>query len=175
MRHIGIFLFVLLAHLSQAQTDIGIELQAYPTGFIPGVSVDHSISDKGMIHARLGANLFDHRDLGVHDSETGSGWGGSLGYHHYFSEGQKGLFAGVRADVWSNHVEWSDNSPVLMGETDIIVLQPTLQLGYTMRSESGWYIKPALGFGIEWNVQTEGEPTGEGAILLLGVQVGKRF
>jgi hypothetical protein len=38
-----------------------------------------------------------------------------------------------------------------------------------------WIFTPGIAFGVEINVKTEGEPVGEGAIILVGLMLGKRF
>ena len=64
----------------------------------------------------------------------------------------------------------------ISGNTDIIVIQPTLEVGYLfLPFDSNLHISPTVSFGYEVNVRTRGEPVGEGAILLLGFQIGKRF
>jgi len=75
-------------------------------------------------------------------------------------------------------VDYANTDPdfnVTEGQTSITVLQPTANIGYTIITSSTFVIRPTLGFGWEWNVRTEGEPTGQGAIALIGVSVGKRF
>ena len=152
-----------------AQTDLSVEVQVYPTGVLPGISIDQALSEKGVFYARVGANLFDHRDLGVQEEEEGSGWGFSLGYKNYFKDGQVGWRWGIKNDFWWNRVDWRTGNET--GETSITVLQPTAELSYVIRKNS-FYLAPSLALGFEWNVQTDGEPTGEGAILLVGVQMG---
>ncbi len=61
-----------------------------------------------------------------------------------------------------------------METSNITVIQPTIELGYLIKKEFS-HITPTIAFGYEWNVKTNGEPTGEGAILLLRIQIGKRF
>ena len=60
------------------------------------------------------------------------------------------------------------------GKTDITVLQPTIQLAYIFL-KNDWLFTPHLAFGFEINVKTEGEEVGEGAILLGGISIGRRF
>jgi len=61
------------------------------------------------------------------------------------------------------------------GHTSITVIQPTVELGYLFILGKSLHMTPSIAFGWEWNAKTDGEPTGEGAILLLGISVGKRF
>ncbi len=180
MRKLILFLFLLsFCSLSSQETgDLTAEFQVYPTGFIPGIAYDHHIGISSALSFRLGANIFDHRDLGVQDDEDGNGFGGSVGYRKYFSESRSKWHWGLRTDVWFSNVDWQNIGPqgeVIMGETSITVIQPTASFGYAFVSEGGFYVSPAISYGVEWNVRTEGEPTGEGLIILIGVQAGKRF
>lgn len=159
-------------------SSIGIEIQAYPTGIIPGVRYERNISENSAVHFRLGYQWIRHRDLGKHDDEKGSGYGFSVGYKKYFSAKQSGFSLSLRTDIWWNEIEWTtiELSPdPIKGTTNITVLQPTLLLEYQVRIKSEFNLIPSLGFGYEWNVRTEGEPTGEGAILLIGVGISKKL
>jgi len=177
MKYLSIlFLFFSFQTLT-AQTDIALELQIYPTGYIPGISIDKHIGTKHVAYLRGGFNVFNHRDLGVQLNEEGSGYGFSLGYKRYLNDTQTAWRFGLKNDVWWNTVDWagfnSANSPIF-GETKIIVIQPTVEVDYVW-DFGNILFAPSLAFGLEWNVKTEGEPTGEGPILLFGFQVGKRI
>lgn len=150
--------------------DFGIELQAYPTGIIPGFRIERYINTKASMNLRLGYQLFNHRDLGVQENEEGSGFGASLAYRRFFKLDHKGLSLALRTDVWFNIIDWETGTQ--SGSTDITVIQPTLMGEYAFRTDSNLIITPSLSFGWEWNVATEGEPTGEGAILLIGCTFG---
>ncbi len=172
-----LFVFCSGASLLAQNKMLGLELQAYPTGFIPGVSLDAPIGNKSFVHIKLGANIFDHRDLGVQMEETGSGYGFTLGYRRFFNESLSKWRLGVKTDLWFNKVDWMDvdeNDLPTSGETDITVLQPTAELSYVI-NKSNWIISPSIAFGLEWNVKTDGEPTGEGPILLVGIQVARKL
>lgn len=160
---------------AQGSTDVSVQLQVYPTGIIPGITIDRSISDKGRVALRLGYNSFDHRDLGVQTTEVGGGPGFSIGYQHYFKNDFRGLHLEFKNDFWFSNIDWTNVDTMTEGETSITVLQPTASIGYTIVTSSKIVIRPIIGFGWEWNVRTDGEPTGEGAIGLIGVSVGKRF
>lgn len=169
--------FLILQINLHAQTDVALEIQIYPTGFIPGISIDKHISTKHVAYIRGGFNFFNHRDLGVWTNEEGGGYGGSIGYKRYLNDSQLGFRFGIKNDIWFNTVDWAGfnavNSPIF-GRTKIIVIQPTLEAAYVW-DFGNILIAPSLAFGLEWNVKTEGEPTGEGPILLFGIQLGKRI
>ncbi len=178
-RAILIIVFFLISLLlsGQKSLDYSVELQAYPTGLIPGVKLDKTIGDQSSVLFRLGYNWFRHRDLGVHDDERGGGFGGTLGYRRYFKNGHRGWSVALKNDIWWNKVDWSDIGPLdtVTGETSITVLQPTMELGFTILKNSSLIITPTFAFGFEWNVRTKGAPTGEGAIILAGISIGKRL
>lgn len=166
--------YIFFLNISFAQSDFGIGLQAYPTGLIPGIELDTKIEEASMVHFRIGYNWIRHRDLGVHDDERGGGWGFSLGYVKYLYKEMTGLSIKAKTDMWWNHLDWEDKDPINNGMTDILVLQPTIALEYLKLSQNNVYIRPNIAFGWEWNIKTEGEPTGQGAILLVGLSIGLR-
>ncbi|HHB78470.1 MAG TPA: hypothetical protein ENK85_04480 [Saprospiraceae bacterium] len=162
--------------IAQGSLDFGVEFQAYPTGIMPGVRLEKNFSERHALHLRVGANIFDHRDWGKHFKETGSGYGFTLGYKRYFQPGHKRWFLGLRNDLWFNQVNWTKDIalPPFTGTTQIMVVQPTAEGGYTF-VKNHLFFTPSLGFGFEINTRTKGEPTGEGAIVLLGITAGYRF
>ena len=161
--------------------DIGVEVQAYPTGVIPGLHFEFGLSEKDGLLGRIGYNIVDHRDLGVQDDEKGGGFGFSAGYRRYFKANRQGFFLGARTDLWFNKIDWKDNpdSPnevEVEGRTEITVLQPTAEAGYVVNLGNGsWSFVPNIAFGAEINIKTEGRPVGESAILLVGFTFRKRF
>jgi len=164
---------------SAQSTDLGLEIQAYPTGVLSGVRADFGFGERQALHVRLGYNLVRHRDLGEHEDERGGGFGFSLGYKRYFSADFRRWFLGLRSDLWFNDVDWKDNIGMLnevSGNTKITVLQPTLEGGFAFEfGEGQWFFTPSLAFGYEINVKTEGAEVGQGAILLAGFSIGRRF
>ena len=89
-----------------------------------------------------------------------------------------GWFAGLRSDLWFNDIDWKDNigGPLeLSGHTDIVVLQPTLEGGYRFSLGEDWYVSPSLAFGFEINIVSKGADVGQGAIVLVGIGIGKRI
>lgn len=175
------FLFAFFSSTAQESTptDFGIEFQAYPTGLIPGIRLEKAIGSHHGASLRLGYNLVRHGDAGEHMDERGGGFGFTLGYRRYFKAGFEGLFLGSRVDFWFNSVDWMDIGPAdqeIRGNTKITVFQPTLELGYLILfGEDQWFFSPKLALGAEINIKTDGAEVGEGAILLGGVAVGRRF
>jgi hypothetical protein len=173
-----IFDLALLFCRAQLGADFSFEFQAYPTGLIPGFRLEKTFGQRSAAHVRLGYNWIRHGNAGKHDLEWGDGCGFTLGYKRYFREGFEKFSLGIRNDLWFNEMEWKDQigtTGFANGSTKIIVVQPTLEASWLFRFGSDWFITPSLAFGYEVNVKTVGSPTGEGAILLAGVLMGKRF
>ena len=161
--------------------DLGFEVQVYPTGLLSGGRIGLRTGQHSAFHIRLGHNLIRHRDLGVQDEENGNGWGGSLGYRYYFPADHKGYFLGIRTDLWNSQIRWKDfdSSGNLSetGQTQILVIQPTAEIGYLWligKNDNGFFA-PTLSLGREINVLTQGREVGQGAILLIGIQLGLRL
>lgn len=167
-------LLVLATSLS-AQSSLGVEVQVYPTGVIPGLRYDHHMSSRSSLYARLGYQLIDHRDLGVQDDETGSGYGLSIGYARHWRADRSGWTLLVKSDLWLNDIDWQDGSDGSTGTSDITVLQPTLQAEYGWHLSDHLLLRPSIALGLEWNVKTEGRPTGQGPILLVGLSIAHQW
>ncbi|HMQ11239.1 MAG TPA: hypothetical protein PKC21_09910 [Oligoflexia bacterium] len=158
--------------------DFSLNGQLYPAGFISTVSAQKSIGLQSLIGLRLGHNLLRHGNLGVQDNERGHGFGFSIDYTHYLKKNHiSQWYATVRNDIWFNSVDWKNNldqPSETSGNTDIIVAQPTLEIGYTFINNKNFFIRPNLAFGVEINVDTQGEDVGEGMIGLIGISFGWR-
>lgn len=153
----------------------GVSFQAYPAGIIGNAVYTFPSATNHALSLYAGFNATDRRDWGKHDDETGSGVGAGLGWRYFFKGAPAGFFTGARADLWFLQIDWV-RDPRETGVTDITVLQPTAQLGYAFAPVySPWLFDLSVSLGAEINVQTDGEPVGEGAILLVGVGVGYRF
>lgn len=156
---------------------IGPEIQQYPTGFLFGIRGEWGIAENQSIDLRIGYNTFDHKDFGVHNEEVGDGYGFTFGYRHYFKTGFEKWFVGGRTDLWWNEVEWVDYgiAGIIEGTSKIVVIQPTAIGGYVFDIGEHLQITPTIAGGYEVNIKTEGEKTGEGAILLWGVQLSYKI
>ena len=160
---------------SASDSSLSLEVQAYWTGVISGVTYERFFTDRDAWHVRIGYQRIRHEDFGEHDDERGDGYGGTLGYRRYWANG---LSLGARVDVWQNTLDWTD-SPGLdserRGVTDVTVLQPTVEGTWRKAFSSDWFVQPSAAIGAEINVITDGEDTGEGFIVLLGISLGRNF
>jgi len=177
-----VLLFLVLATQAASQeTEIGAELQVYPTGVVTAVGAKVPLAKKGrFLTFRIGYNQTNRDDNGERDDERGEGPGVSVGWQRMFSPNNRGWFFGARADLWLLEIDWID-LPGMPGETsgttDVIVLQPTGRAGYRLPfgEKQDWSLEPAVSLGVEWNIDTDGPDVGQGPILLLGATVSRRF
>jgi len=148
---------------------LGLEVQAYPAGVIPGVHARWALDRSSALTARVAANITDRGDFGEFEDESGEGFGAGVGYRRALegSLASDGWLWGARVDLWSLEIDWED--PGRSGTTDILVLQPTVEFGYGWALGSGGRLELVAGAGAEINVDTDGEDVGEGAIGLLGL------
>ena len=156
-------------------SSLAFEFQAYPTGIIPSITYERFISKTDAWHARIGRQIIRHGDEGVFEDERGEGLGGSLGYRRYWPSG---FSLGARLDLWANSLDWADNigePDEIRGHTDIIVLQPTVEVSWRKFFTQRWFIQPSFAAGFEINIITDGEDTGEGFIPLGALAVGRTF
>ncbi len=183
MKKLLLLPFLLFSLSTIAQTSIGVEGQVYPAGIIPGIRFDLGLTENLNLTSRIGYNFADRRDWGKHDNEEGGGPGFSLGLERtgFLTEN---LSINARTDLWFMDIDWRDTEyicPIVppceninfTGSSEVTVFQPTIGLAYIFPITDRFFIKPSLSFGYEINVKTEGDPVGEGAILLLGFQFGR--
>ncbi len=187
MHKIFIILFFLLGtSLANGQessariVEIGADFQKYPTGVLIALRAEFSLKRHHAIDTRIGYNGLDHLDFGVHDSEIGGGFGGSLGYRYYFKDTHSKWFIGARVDLWNNVIDWIDldpntEEPIAEGVSDVFVLQPTAVFGYHWLFHEHFALTPTVAAGAEINIITDGAEVGQGLILLLGANFTYRF
>ena len=159
--------------------EIGPEVQVYPAGFMTLGRVDWKLSEQFTFNARVGYNFARRQDFGEHDNEEGGGPGIVLGARRYFKSKYQGLFVGGRVDLWRMEIDWRDevlSGPARIGSTDITVLQPVAEVGYTFELADGkWTLSPTAAAGVEVNISTDGEDVGEGGIWLGSLNLSYRF
>lgn len=160
------------AQTTTAQSAAGLNLQAYPAGVIGQVRYTR-LFDRQSLGFHAGSNWTNRRDWGKHDNESGSGYGAGLIWRFYPRPTPTGLFAGIQADLWFMDIDWTRYAGTT-GTTEITVFQPTAQVGYTL-PQGPWRFEATLSLGAEINVQTSGEPVGEGAIFLAGLGAAYTF
>ncbi|MEZ6002687.1 MAG: hypothetical protein R3F17_08000 [Planctomycetota bacterium] len=153
----------------EPDSDVGPELQVYPAGVIGGVRWEWPNYANDVWFGRFGYNRADRGDFGEHDSEEGGGFGLGTGWRRWNNETHTGWHYGARVDVWKLEIDWRDQTPVTSGTSKTLVLQPTLEGGYSWPMGEEGRLDLTLGLGAEINLDTDGEDVGEGAILLLGV------
>lgn len=183
---LAIFFWMPNFGFAQISNNIGLEVQVYPAGVIPGLRGGLNLDRQNELNLRLGYNITRRGDFGKHDNEEGGGPGFGFGYRYYLLNKRHGLFLGARTDLWFMDIDWRGTSapiappgaqPVTTeGSTDIVVLQPTLEAGYNiLKNNADWLLAPTVSFGYEFNARTEGEEVGEGAILLGGLNLEYNF
>jgi hypothetical protein len=150
--------------------NFGVEVQAYPAGVIPGIQARHRLTNADTITFRIAANITDRGDWGEHEDESGDGWGGGVGWRRAQSGDldTDGWWYGARVDLWDLSIDWNDPG-ARTGKTDVLVLQPTVELGYGWTTKSAGRFELGAGIGVEINVDTTGEDVGEGTIFLVGL------
>ena len=179
-----LLLFSIFATVAQAQelnnriTNIGLELQQYPTGYMIAGHGEIGWNKRHSIDFRAGYNGLDHLSFGPNDEEIGGGPGFSVGYNYYFGKNFQKWLISYRTDLWWNEVHWANEIGEInetKGQTNVVVLQPTLIGAYVFLFKEHFIFTPTLAVGMEINIITEGKPVGEGAIILWGAKLAYRL
>lgn len=175
--------FFLFSFIAQAQdtvqkksggkkTNLGISVQAYPAGIIPTVNLEHYVSEKSSLLFRLGYNIVDRQDFSdENETETGGGFGGSIGYRRHFPLNKGKIVAGFHTDIWNLDIDWTDtiSGTPTSGTTNTIVIQPWLEAGYFFPIKTS-ELGITASFGREINAVTNGEPVEQGFIASISLQ-----
>ena len=129
----------------------------------------HSFILKGNF-ARAGS-----RKTSNHTSESGSGWGAYLGYRYHFSVIPKRAFLGLGVGIQSMKMNWS--LLLLEGTTNLTLLQPTIEAGYTLLINDYMYITPSVSGILQTKLSSKGADVdfGSGFAPAAGISIGWRF
>lgn len=149
----------------------GLEWRAYPAGSI--VNLDQPVATHaGWQWSLLAGYDFARRgDAGRHQDEFGGGPG--VGVAARYPGRAATWFWGGRLELFQLYIDWRDPGG-RTGNSEVTVLQPSLQLGYRIPAVTAVDLSIAAHVGVEVNLETRGEPVGEGAIGLLGLRLGLR-
>lgn len=176
-------LLIVLAPEAGAQVSPGVSVQIYPAGQIVQGRAAVQHGPRSEIRLFFGYNRTRRQDFGRMDHEEGGGFGIGADVIGFFKPEPQSLFFGAKLDVWYLNIDWRDvENPcprdsqclapdiLLHGDTQILVVQPTAQLGYRLPARGGSLaLDLTVALGAEINAYTRGERVGEGAILLVGV------
>lgn len=161
--------------LSAQGVPLGVELRGYPSGIIPTIRTEWTVSHHLSMTASGGYNFTNRGDFGVHDHESGGGPGAGVTLSHSHDATRPGWQVGVRAEFWSLGIDWRDNNGD-RGRTRVWVLQPAARVARAWAvSGSSLRVEASGSLGVETNVRTRGEPVGHGLILLIGVALLSRL
>ncbi len=153
----------------------GAEVRAYPAGIVPGVEGRVALDDDETVFLRAGWNVTDRGDWGEHDDESGGGPGFGFGWRkHEGAPDGSGPFYGLAMDFWFLDVDWRDGpaaAPTATGNSDLLVWQPTGEVGWAWRIGRTWMLEGTFAVGAEVDVVTNGESVGQGPIVLVGLRV----
>ena len=164
---------------------VGMSVQGYPAGGILTLKMAREVSIADVVSVYAGFNTTDRGAWGKFANEKGGGWGFGFAWRRYrliSRAGQKsrirtGWFFGGRTDLWYLDIDWrTAGRPAQTGSTSVTVLQPTGQVGHTwLLYDDHLSIDAIAALGAEINIKTDGDPVGEGAIMLGGIHITYRF
>ena len=157
-------LFILMMSLQTQAHDILVDAQIYPAGIITSAGYVFEMSDHSYLGAHIGFNKTDRQDFGENDNEKGEGWGIGLSYRAKTPYLLENFFWGTRLDVWDLTIDWENQG--VEGQTEIIVWQPTAEIGLFWSLSSHIQLLTSIALGVEVNTNQNGRDVGEGAIGL---------
>ena len=155
--------------------DAGGEYQYAKDGPAFNLQLAFNAEEYHAIVLRAGYMKAMGKTTSAHTNESGSGWGGSIGYRYHFSVIPKRFFIGARAGLWNLNINWS--VPEAEGVTKLLVLQPAIETGFTWVINDCFFITPQLSASVQTTLNTKGEKVayGTGFIPMAGISAGWRF
>jgi len=173
--------FLFLASTAKSQdfgyttVDVGGEYQWNPDGMITSLQFAFNSKVHSSFLIRGGYNKVNVKRTALHDSEEGTGWGGSIGYRYYVGVIPRRFFIGLRADVWNMNIHHS--IPVTESTSKLSVFQPGVETGYTILINEQFFITPSITASTQITVATKGDKVdyGQGFKPMAGISAGWRF
>jgi len=155
--------------------DAGAEYQYTKDGPVINLQLGFNAEEHHSVIIRGGYRKVSGQATAGHTDESGTGWGGSVGYRYHFSVIPKRFFIGARAELWNINVNW--NTPEEKGTSRRLVLQPAIEAGYTFVINDYLFITPNVSASIQTTLQTKGEAVayGTGFMPMAGLSLGWRF
>lgn len=115
----------------------------------------------------------------LHNNESGSGWGAYFGYRYHFSVIPKRFFLGIGVGTQFMNVDWvTAVAPNIgAGTTKLVILQPTIEAGYTLVINDYMYITPSVSGVLQSKLNSKGADVnyGSGFLPAAGISIGWRF
>ena len=176
---LGILIYLCSISYSQEMgfntTDIGAEYNytssysSYSMQLAFNAKTHHSIIIRG------GYNKIQSDPTTADNNESGNGWSASLGYRYYIKVLPRRFYIGTRVEVSNLDINWSKF--IGGGTSKIIVLQPSIETGYTLLINELFFITPYVAGGFQTTLKTKGETVnyGNGFIPFAGISAGFRF
>lgn len=156
------------------KVEIGVELEAYPVGYIPVITSNIFLKDDLALRFRIGGNFADRGDnSGLNDSEIAKGYGFSAGIVKYLPVKGGNIIAGFATDFWFMKTDWIDDTE--SGTTTNFVVQPWLSSGYLYNFSNKFNAGIILGFGREINTFNKGEEVGQGFMASVSFQANYKL
>jgi len=182
MKRTVLFFSLLLIACSGKTQDIGYRTTDAGGGFVytdKGTSYQLQFAMNAKLYHSFvfggGYQAMKPQTTATHTRETGKGWNAYLGYRYYFSYMPKRFFLGARAGIQSTRINWTDSEGT--GNTNLLVLQPAMETGFTFVFDDQFYITPHVLAAYQQLIQKKGDDVAPLKSFLpgAGIAMGFRF
>lgn len=152
-------------------TDVGAEFQLYKDGKFIGLHLAHNAKLHHSFHGEIGYYIAGDPTSSSYTNMNNGGVGVGLGYRYYFMLRPHGLFAGLKANLFTYKV----GTQTLMEYTSKIFI-PSLEAGYMILINDMFFITPGVSFGYKTNLENElKKQEEEKTVALYGISCGFKF
>lgn len=174
-------IFICLYSFSYSQefgyntTDIGAEYNWSPNASTYSLQLAFNAKTHHSLIVLGGYNKVQSDPSTADNNESGTGWSASLGYRYYIKILPRRFYIGARIEVSNLEINWS--KLIGGGTSKIMVLQPSVETGYTLLINELFFITPYVAAGYQTTLKTNGAAVsyGNGFVPLAGISAGFRF
>jgi len=153
-------------------TDIGAEFQWFKDGKFIGLHAAVNAKLHHSVHGEIGYYIPGDPTASFYNNQTKGGLGLGLGYRYYTMYRPHAFFIGVKANLFSNKVTLTTQTPETVNSA---ILIPSFETGYMILINDLFFITPSVSFGYKTNLRSELKADEKKAIALLGISTGFKF
>ena len=153
-------------------TDIGAEFQWYKDGKFIGLHAAVNAKLHHSIHGEIGYYMAGDPTAAFYYNQNKGGMGLGFGYRYYTMLRPHAFFIGVKANLFSNKVTLTTQTPETYNSTIFI---PSLETGYMILINDMFFITPTAAIGYKTNIRSELKADEKKAVALLGISLGAKF
>jgi hypothetical protein len=161
-----------MAEIGYNTVDVGAEFQYYKDGKFIGLHFATNAKLHHSFHGEIGYYIAGDPTAAFYYNQNKGGIGLGFGYRYYTMLRPHAFFIGVKANLFSNKVTLTTQTPENYNSTIFI---PALETGYMILINDMFFITPTVAIGYKTNLRSELKGDEKKAVGLFGISMGFKF